>query len=278
MKYSFLALLFALLVSCTSSDGVKDYREENEKEIAAYVAEHNLNAKRSASGLYYVIEEEGTGVQPNYLSDVTVYYKGYFTNGTVFDSSEDEWTSFSLQQTIAGFAEGLTYFNEGGKGMLLIPSHLAYGSNDYNGIPAGSVLIFEITLLSPEMIAEKNDEDIAAYIEKEGLNATKTESGLYYVIEEEGEGENPTVDSNVTIAYTGYFLNGTKFDQSTTEGITLKLNEVIKGWKEGIPYFKVGEKGKLLIPAHLAYGSYNYSKIPGGSVLIFDIELKSIND
>jgi FKBP-type peptidyl-prolyl cis-trans isomerase len=280
MKYSLLAVLLAfMLASCsTSSDGNKDYREENEAEIASYVANNNLNATQSASGLYYVIEEEGTGKEINVTSDVTVSYKGYLTNGNEFDTTGDDFVSFNLQGVIPGFAEGLTYIKEGGKITLLIPAHLGYGSNDLNGIPGGSVLIFEVSALSPEQIAEKNDADIAEYLEKEGLNATKTDSGLYYIIETEGTGAQPSSDSNVTVAYTGYFLNGTKFDESGASGVAFNLDEVIEGWKEGITYFKVGGNGKLIIPAHLAYGSYNYSTIPGGSVLIFDIDLKSINE
>jgi FKBP-type peptidyl-prolyl cis-trans isomerase len=280
MKYSLLAVLLAFMVSsCSSSgDGDKDYREENEAEIAAYVAANSLNATRSASGLYYAIEEQGTGKAITGTSDVTVSYKGYFTNGVEFDSTGDDFLSFNLQAVIRGFAEGLTYINEGGKIILFVPAHLGYGSKDLNGIPGGSVLIFEVTALSPEMIAEKNDEDIADYLQTEGLNAIKTESGLYYVIDNEGAGAQPNSESNVTVAYTGYYLNGTKFDESGALGLTFNLSEVIEGWKEGITYFKVGGNGKLIIPAHLAYGSYNYSTIPGGSVLVFDIDLLSVNE
>lgn len=280
MRYSLLAVLMAFMVSAcsTSSDGNKDYREENEAEIAAYIANNNLNATQSATGLYYVIEEEGTGKAINATSEVTVSYKGYFTSGVEFDSTGDDFVSFNLQDVIAGFAEGLIHLNEGGKATLLIPSHLGYGSKDLNGIPGGSVLIFEVTALSPEMIAEKNDEDILAYIEAEGLDATKTESGLYYAIEQEGTGLQPTSESNVTVAYTGYFLDGSKFDESGAAGTSFNLNEVIEGWKEGITYFKEGGSGKLIIPAHLAYGSYNYSIVPGGSVLVFEIDLKSVNE
>lgn len=276
MKYSLLAIVLAFLVSCTSDES-KDYRAENEKEILAYIAENNLDATRSESGLYYVIEEQGTGAQLTYNSNVALTYKGYFTSGTVFDNTEGNIASFNLQGVIPGFAEGLTYFKEGGKGILLLPAHLGYGNNDQNGIPAGSVLIFEIEIYTDAMIAEKNDEEIVAYLEENDLTATKTESGLYYLIEEAGEGDFPTAESNVTAAYKGYFLNGTVFDESSSAGVAFDLDGVIEGWKEGIPYFKPGGKGKLFVPAHLAYGSYNYSSIPGGSVLIFDIELISIN-
>lgn len=87
----------------------------------------------------------------------------------------------------------------------------------------------------------------------------------------------PTAASNVTVAYKGYFTSGTVFDQSPSAGISFGLNNVIKGWTEGIPYFKAGGSGILLIPSSLGYGSSDYSGIPGGSVLIFDVNLISVN-
>jgi FKBP-type peptidyl-prolyl cis-trans isomerase FkpA len=278
MKYSLLALCFAFLVSCSSSDDEKDYRAENEAEIVAYVADNGLNATRSNSGLYYVIDEQGTGVKPTSASIVRVAYKGYYTNESVFDESDENGITLALSQVIAGWTEGITYFNEGGSGMLLIPAHLGYGSKDDRGIPAGSVLIFEITVISPEMTEAKNEAEIAAYVEANSLDATRSDSGLYYVIDEPGIGAQPTETSNVTVSYKGYFLDGSAFDESSVSGVEFALDEVIPGWSEGIAYFKEGGRGKLLIPSHLAYGNYEYSGIPGGSVLIFDINLISVNE
>jgi FKBP-type peptidyl-prolyl cis-trans isomerase FkpA len=97
------------------------------------------------------------------------------------------------------------------------------------------------------------------------------------VINEPGDGAQPTSSSNVTVAYKGYYSNGSIFDQSKAAGISFGLNQVIKGWTEGIPYFKVGGSGILLVPSHLGYGPFDYSGIPGGSVLIFDVKLISVN-
>lgn len=99
----------------------------------------------------------------------------------------------------------------------------------------------------------------------------------YTAKNEQGTGTQPTAASNVTVAYKGYFTNGNVFDQSKAEGISFGLNQVIKGWTEGIPYFKTGGSGVLLIPSHLGYGSTNNGPIPGGSVLIFDVKLISVN-
>lgn len=89
--------------------------------------------------------------------------------------------------------------------------------------------------------------------------------------------QQPTANSNVTVAYKGYFTNKTVFDQSDAAEISFGLKQVIKGWTEGIPYFKTGGNGILLVPAHLGYGNNANGSIPGGSVLIFDVKLVSIN-
>ena len=151
MKSILLALVSILFVSCLSDNGAfkpVDYSTRNEQEIVDYVAKNNLTAQRSDSCLYYVVTEAGTGDQPSAASNVTVAYKGYFTNGNVFDQSKPEGISFGLNQVIKGWTEGIPHFKAGGSGILLIPAHLGYGSNDSGPIPGGSVLIFEVKLIS----------------------------------------------------------------------------------------------------------------------------------
>jgi FKBP-type peptidyl-prolyl cis-trans isomerase FkpA len=123
----------------------------------------------------------------------------------------------------------------------------------------------------------KNEQEIVDYIAKNKLEAKKSNSGLYYVITDPGTGTQPTASSNVTVAYKGYFTNGSVFDESDAAGISFGLNEVIKGWTEGIPLLKTGGSGILLVPAHLGYGNSDYSSIPGGSTLIFDVKLIKVN-
>jgi FKBP-type peptidyl-prolyl cis-trans isomerase FkpA len=151
MKTLFFAFFLVLFVSCNDDDENcldKDYREENRNEIIEFINLNDLDAMESGSGLYYVIDEPGNGNQPTQNSNVTVAYKGTYTNGDVFDQSDENGVSFDLNLVIKGWTEGIQYFKEGGSGLLLIPSHLGYGSCDYNGIPGGSVLIFEVNLIS----------------------------------------------------------------------------------------------------------------------------------
>lgn len=153
MKYILTALALTLFISCKLDDKTEtnlktDFTVENEQEIKAYIEQNDLDAIESTTGLFYVINEPGTGAQPTASSSVTVAYKGFYSNGAIFDQSDAEGISFNLNQVIAGWTEGIAYFKEGGNGILLIPSHLGYGSNDSYGIPGGSVLIFDIDLIS----------------------------------------------------------------------------------------------------------------------------------
>ncbi|RTY76177.1 FKBP-type peptidyl-prolyl cis-trans isomerase [Flavobacterium sp. LS1R10] len=150
MKSTLLALISLLFVSCLSDNEASkpvDYTVQNEKEIVDYIAKKKLTATKTDSGLYYVVNEAGTGAQPTASSNVTVAYKGYFTNGNVFDQSDASGISFGLNQVIKGWTEGIPFFKEGGNGVLLIPSHLGYGSNGSGPIPAGSVLVFNVKLI-----------------------------------------------------------------------------------------------------------------------------------
>ncbi len=144
-------LIFTLCIvawSCKRKEVISQAKADD-NIIQKYISDNNLDATATGSGLYYVIERQGTGANPNINSSITVVYRGVLTNGTVFDESKPAPTGFTtnLKSTVAGWQEGLPYFKKGGKGKLLIPSALGYGAKATGGIPANSVLIFDIELL-----------------------------------------------------------------------------------------------------------------------------------
>lgn len=147
MRYLFLTLTLLLLLPSCAKRKAKKQAEEDDQIIQEYIATHNLNATKTESGLYIVIENQGTGAGCSGFSDVTVSYSGYFTNGSVFDESDAQGITFNLAGVIQGWHEGIPYFKEGGNGKLLIPSALGYGPNGTGGIPPNSVLIFDVVLI-----------------------------------------------------------------------------------------------------------------------------------
>ena len=108
----------------------------------------------------------------------------------------------------------------------------------------------------------------------------ETASGLQYQILHKGEGdEHPKATSKVKVHYHGTLLDGSVFDSSVERGspISFGLNQVIRGWTEGVQLMTVGDKFKFFIPSNLGYGDSAAGKIKPGSLLIFEVELLEIN-
>ena len=124
---------------------------------------------------------------------------------------------------------------------------------------------------------EKAVSELNAYLEKNGVVAQPTSTGLYYVKTQDGTGEKPSKGSTVKAHYTGYLLDGTVFDTSIERGepieFVLGVGQVIPGWDEGIALMSKGEKAVLYIPYYLAYGDRDLGVIPPFSNLVFEVEL-----
>jgi len=148
--FSLIICLIPLIITfsgCKKDNGESQLDKDIEI-IETYLLQHQLQAQKHESGLFYIIEEPGTGQKPSLYSTIMVYYKGYLMDSTVFDQTQtNEPLSLYLYQTIEGWQKGIPLFNEGGKGTLFIPSPLGYGNQTVGDIPANSILIFDIHLL-----------------------------------------------------------------------------------------------------------------------------------
>ena len=133
-----------------------------------------------------------------------------------------------------------------------------------------------------EASAVRNEATAKAFLAKNGKEkgVVTTASGLQYKIVTAGDpkGTAPLPTDQVTVHYRGKLLDGTEFDSSYARGTpaTFPLDGVIKGWTEGLQLMKPGAKAQLFVPPDLAYGHAGRPSIPGGSLLIFDVELLSV--
>ncbi|MCU0380193.1 MAG: FKBP-type peptidyl-prolyl cis-trans isomerase [Chitinophagaceae bacterium] len=138
----------------------------------------------------------------------------------------------------------------------------------------------ELQKMSRKKIQPNIDEGLKFCAENAKRKEVKqTASGLQYEVITEGTGPQPTDTNTVKVHYDGFLLNGKKFDSSRDRGepTVYPLNQFIRGWVEGIQLMKTGSRYKFYIPYQLAYGEQGAGEnIPGGSTLIFDVELIEI--
>lgn len=132
-----------------------------------------------------------------------------------------------------------------------------------------------------KMEALKNQAgDFEKWVKANYPTAKGTGTGLYYIMEKEGTGEQAASGKNVSVHYSLKLLDGKVVDESYSRGplpFTLGTGQVIKGWEEGIALMKVGAKCKLIIPYWLAYGEAGMGgTIPPSATLLFDTELVEI--
>jgi len=234
----------------------------------------------TASGLQYTEIVAGTGETPKPGDTVSVHYTGTLTNGVVFDSSygRGQPLQFPLGQgrVIAGWDEGIGLMKTGGKARLTIPPALGYGAQGAGGvIPPNATLIFDVELVGIQAgsAAAPAVVDAADYV--------TTTSGLKYHDFVVGSGATPTAGQQVVVHYTGWLLNGAKFDSSVDRGEPFAFNigvgQVIPGWDEGVMSMQVGGKRQLVIPAALGYGARGAGGvIPPNATLVFEVELLEV--
>jgi len=129
----------------------KSQAEKDKNTILKHAIENKLDMQMTDSGIFYIIEKEGTGTtHPDMQSDITAHYRGTLMDGTKFDASydRDEPLEFKLGQVVKGWQKAIPLLTKGAKGKFFIPSGLAYGKRGGGDvIPPNSVLIFEIELL-----------------------------------------------------------------------------------------------------------------------------------
>jgi FKBP-type peptidyl-prolyl cis-trans isomerase len=139
----------------------------------------------------------------------------------------------------------------------------------------------ELAQTRAKVSADKEKEAAKPFLEKMAAEkgAKKLPSGVIYIEEKAGTGENAKPTDKVKVHYTGKLTDGTVFDSSVERGqpATFPLNQVIKCWTEGVSQMKPGGKAKLVCPADLAYGDRGAPpRIKPGSTLAFDVELLEI--
>lgn len=246
------------------------------------------------SGLKYCDDKHGEGISAKNGDLIEINFRGWI----IKDSSNlfSDWVadttknvdlianSYMMNQPmkfvlgsdsfIKGSEEGMVGMKPGGKRTIIIPSNLAYGKEGMGPIPPNTNIKVVIELLLSKEIPAVKMWDVDSTLLK------TTPSGLRYAILQNGTGENVKPAQTVVVHYSGFLLDGTKFDSSVErdDPITFVagVGQVIPGWDEGLQLLQKGSKARFVIPSKLAYGERDMGKIPPNSTLIFDVEVVDI--
>ena len=150
------------------------------------------------------------------------------------------------------------------------------GDTTMTGEQAGEYIQNTMNTIKYGNVKEDGEKFLAENALKEGVKVT--ESGLQYEVLKMGHGKKPVATDRVKVHYHGTLIDGTVFDSSVDRGepIVFGLNQVIKGWTEGVQLMPVGSKFRFYIPQELGYGAQAAGSIPPYSTLIFEVELLGI--
>ncbi len=265
------------------------------------------NFKKNENGLEYWIVKDVPGTNSPKLGDfVEMHISTHIGDSMLYESRKlNDNKPVPFQVTAPAFkgdlSEGFMLLTPGDSAVFLvsIDSLEKSGAQLLPWMHPGDKIQYEIALVSvksQEMLQKEqeakgkiqtalDEKALIDYFKKNKIKATRTKSGLYYVITKPGSGENAKAGESVTVNYTGKTMDGEKFDSNEDPAFnhvqpfsfTLGQGQVIKGWDEGIALLKKGGKATLYIPSTLAYGERSPSpKIPANSILIFDVEMTDI--
>lgn len=243
-----------------------------------------LNWKSISKGLKVYDEKVGTGKPAAIGAVLKAHYTGWLVSGRKFASSKDLGkpleATLGAGKMIKGWEAGLEGMREGGVRWLHVAPSMGYGATAYTMIPPNSTLVFRIELTASEVdpeVAERMD----FFPDTASLKFEAGSEGLRYAIIKQGEGEPAKSGEKVRVHYTGWMVNGYKFDSSRDRGQPFSFNlgaaSVIRGWDLGVQGMLPGEKRILVIPPGLGYGSRGAGPIPGGATLIFAVEYLGAN-
>lgn len=262
--------------------------------VLIFGCSNNPDSVTLKSGLKYNDVKVGTGTEAKNGDLIEVHFKGWI----IKDSSDllGDWSvdstkkvdliadSYAMNQPmkfvlgtesfIKGSEEGIVGMKAGGQRTIIVPSNLAYGPQGMGPIPPNSSIKVLIELVSSKeaVVAKMWDVDSTLF--------KTTASGLKYAVIQEGEGELVAKEKQATVHYSGFLLDGTKFDSSVERDepftFVAGVGQVIPGWDEGVQLMKKGSKARLIVPSNLAYGDRDLGKIPPNSTLIFDVEVLDV--
>jgi len=316
MNYRFLLFLlmpFLLLnIACDRSD--IDPVGDELARLQAWIQVNNINPDtKKPSGLYFINQQEGTGLTPQDSDFVIISYTAKTLDAVVYETTNKEVAQLNdiFQNTIhyvprfkqyltnnfnvKALPEGLSYMKEGGSARLIFPSSLGFGSKNLSTVPGYSSLIYDITLIKVVSDPITYEQSLLTDYLTTNTGFTSISDSIY--LKKLAEGTRECViakDSVVEVKYTGRYLDGFVFDtnvesvakenniySSSTDkyepfSFTVGSTSAIAGFSVAVKKMIEGEKVIVVIPSTYAYGVAGNGDIPPYTTLVFEIEIVNV--
>lgn len=268
---------------------------------------------KAENGLHYKFfnhDESGMMVQEGDGITISYVISNQKNDSVIVDSKQvssdgSGYVKFGMTKSSfqGSFEDGMMMMAKGDSAAFIVSADSFFLKTNHQnelpkGINPGDFLkgVFKIKDIKTKKELEENDKKQKAekeaqmkeaegkekpmyekYLSDNKITAKPTASGLIYVEVKKGSGPSPKETDVVKVHYTGKLMDGTTFDSSEgKEPVEFALNQVIKGWTEGLQLMKKGGKAKLILPSSLGYGPSGGGPIPPYSPLVFDIELLDV--
>ena len=285
-KYSFIALVCLTALAMLTACGEK---------FPGY--------KKTADGLYYKFyHQDAAAHKPNATDYVKVEMACYLHDALYYDWQKigNEVYSQLKESKFAGdLMEAYNMMHVGDSASFYIKADstaVLYFDQDPAaiGMKADDYFRFEVKLVDAltkeqfkatiernrEQMRQASRQRLADYIEREGITATPTSSGVYIISVETGKGRCPVTGDKVELDFEAFLLDGTSvgstYGQDEKLSFVLGEGNTLPGWEEVVPLMHLGERVRAIMPFEMAYGEHQVGDIPAYSNLVYDIKLLKI--
>jgi peptidylprolyl isomerase len=227
----------------------------------------------------------GSGEKARPGDELTLHFTGWLGGGAQFQTTRTSGkpVTFTLGagEVIDGWEQGLRGLQAGGVRLLRVQSYAGYGSKATTQIPPNSTLLFTVELVKREGAVPS--EGIDVFPDTASIVWQAGPEGLRFAVTAPASDPAAPVaqpGQTVRVHYTGWLLDGTRFDSSRNRGqpfdFALDAGQVVRGWDLGVNGMRKGEKRLLMIPAPLGYGTQGAGPIPPNATLLFAVELMDL--
>jgi peptidylprolyl isomerase len=271
MKKIIVLMLLLLIAGCSKKPVTLKSGVKYEDDTVGTGAEAKLGDLVSFQFTGWVIMKDSAEVFKDWNKDSTKM-------GYIFASTKMKNAPIKIlldgQSFIKGSDEGIAGMKVGGTRTIVLPASAPNMHSQMDMMPPHPGLKLQVKLLSVKQAVT------AKPWVADTTKLTTTKDGLRYAIIQQGTGPNVADGNFVTVNYSGYLLNGDKFDSSvereTPFTFRVGYKAVLDGWDEGVKLLNKGAKAKFFIPPSLAFGPRQVGKIPPNSTVVFDIEILDV--